>query len=455
MKRLTFAILALLAVLGFSGAAHAQGFYYSVPVWNSRGLPAPGTNVAICTAMATTAASVSATTGLATLTMTSNPITAGYTAGGTMVIANFTGADTYFNGSWTIASVGTTQINFALAHTTATASSNGTVVQQGTSSTACAPLATIYTDETTMTTAPNPFFTDAFGNLNFWSVSGAFYYGFVYGATINPTIFPITIPSTGTTTPPINPGLFLGNCTGSVATPTFCAPGSSGQVAVNIAGALTTDPNLEWDTTNMRLAVFNGSARKITLDGSSGSGPCIYMAAILGGPLICNGTAMEIWSAINQDMTFGPINDNGQDFWIYATPLGQFSFGIGSGHFVGILNDGSSAAGSILGPQLTVQNANPNAFYAARVGSIYIDSSNNLSPLWIKWSGTGNSGWAAAQNTIVGNFASLPACGANTEGFLRAVNDSNTVTWGANVAGSSTSHVMAYCDGTNWTVAAK
>ena len=59
------------------------------------------------------------------------------------------------------------------------------------------------------------------------------------------------------------------------------------------------------------------------------------------------------------------------------------------------------------------------------------------------------------QVTNVVAFSSLPACAAGTEGTLRGVNDSNTVTWGANVAGGSSNHVLAYCDGTNWTVAAK
>ena len=52
------------------------------------------------------------------------------------------------------------------------------------------------------------------------------------------------------------------------------------------------------------------------------------------------------------------------------------------------------------------------------------------------------------------NFSTLPSCSGN-EGMVRPVSDSNTVTWGANIAGSSTNHVLAYCDGTNWTVAAK
>lgn len=52
-------------------------------------------------------------------------------------------------------------------------------------------------------------------------------------------------------------------------------------------------------------------------------------------------------------------------------------------------------------------------------------------------------------------FASLPAASVSLEGTIRAVSDSNTATWGANIAGGGSNHVLAYCNGTNWTVAAK
>jgi hypothetical protein len=52
-------------------------------------------------------------------------------------------------------------------------------------------------------------------------------------------------------------------------------------------------------------------------------------------------------------------------------------------------------------------------------------------------------------------FASLTACSSSIEGAMAAVTDSTTATWGATVTGGSTNHVQAYCDGTNWTVAAK
>lgn len=53
-------------------------------------------------------------------------------------------------------------------------------------------------------------------------------------------------------------------------------------------------------------------------------------------------------------------------------------------------------------------------------------------------------------------FASISICNSASEGTLQAVSDANTATWGATItAGSSTNHVLAYCNGTNWTVTAK
>jgi len=52
-------------------------------------------------------------------------------------------------------------------------------------------------------------------------------------------------------------------------------------------------------------------------------------------------------------------------------------------------------------------------------------------------------------------FSSLPACGGSLEGAFRAVTDSTTNTWGATITGGGANHVLAYCDGTSWTVMAK
>jgi Pectate lyase superfamily protein len=52
-------------------------------------------------------------------------------------------------------------------------------------------------------------------------------------------------------------------------------------------------------------------------------------------------------------------------------------------------------------------------------------------------------------------FASAPACSNTNEGSMQAISDSTTATWGATITGGGTNHVMAYCDGTSWTVEGK
>jgi hypothetical protein len=52
-------------------------------------------------------------------------------------------------------------------------------------------------------------------------------------------------------------------------------------------------------------------------------------------------------------------------------------------------------------------------------------------------------------------FSSAGGCNSNTEGALEAFSDSTTATWGATIAGGGSNHVLGYCNGTNWTVAAK
>jgi hypothetical protein len=62
---------------------------------------------------------------------------------------------------------------------------------------------------------------------------------------------------------------------------------------------------------------------------------------------------------------------------------------------------------------------------------------------------------AAGLRTAPVDFSTLAACVAGKEGSLVAVSDSTTNAWGAAISGGGANHVLAYCDGTNWTVAAK
>ena len=52
-------------------------------------------------------------------------------------------------------------------------------------------------------------------------------------------------------------------------------------------------------------------------------------------------------------------------------------------------------------------------------------------------------------------FSFLATCAPGVEGTSQAIADSTTNTWGTTITGGGSDHVLAYCDGTNWTVAAK
>ena len=66
--------------------------------------------------------------------------------------------------------------------------------------------------------------------------------------------------------------------------------------------------------------------------------------------------------------------------------------------------------------------------------------------------GNALQGWLGSG--AVPAFSTLTACGSSGEGAFTPVSDSTTATWGATVTGGGANHVWAYCDGTNWTVAA-
>lgn len=67
-------------------------------------------------------------------------------------------------------------------------------------------------------------------------------------------------------------------------------------------------------------------------------------------------------------------------------------------------------------------------------------------------SGLTFSGMIGTAGNTVGN---LPTCSSSTEGYMVAIKDSTVNTWGSTITGGGADHVLAYCDGAAWTVAAK
>jgi hypothetical protein len=116
---------------------------------------------------------------------------------------------------------------------------------------------------------------------------------------------------------------------------------------------------------------------------------------------------------------------------------------------VPVMGDGANhvTAGSATGTGSVVMSLAP--VIANPVITSFLNSNHDHS-------NTANGG-AIANTAYAGpvTFASLPACSSSTEGSRGAVSDSTTNTWGATVTGGGSIHILAYCDGTNWTVAAK
>src|SRR5690348_2931346 len=192
--RATIALMAAVIALCSARAGYAQSLgSASSPVVNAFGRPMGGVNVSICQPLATTAAQVIGNT--AVLTMATNPATAGFTPGMSIQVAGFSGGDTYFNGGtftdgtgvtggYTILSVTSTTITYSLTHGNATASSNGTVLQQGNASTTCAGLSAIYSDPGMTQPIAQPILTDGYGNWNAFAQSGQLYYVQFHGTGV-------------------------------------------------------------------------------------------------------------------------------------------------------------------------------------------------------------------------------------------------------------------------------
>jgi hypothetical protein len=92
------------------------------------------------------------------------------------------------------------------------------------------------------------------------------------------------------------------------------------------------------------------------------------------------------------------------------------------------------------------QSGNPGLFPTSNPPVVAIRNGNNTSAAALT---------ALTVQLVTGTFSSLANCVSGTEGTQAAVTDANTSTWGATISGGGTNHVLAYCDGTTWTVMAK
>jgi hypothetical protein len=175
LKRALLCSLLLIVGLEISQSpAYAQSSAARYDTFFVKPLPAGGVAAVsglatVCpgTGLPTTAAAVSG--NVATLTFGSNPITAGFVSGRDVLVINFTGSDTYFNGSFTISTVTASTITYPLVHANNSASTTGGAIQKPTSASGCSPAtAAIFSDKDLTTAITQPFADDGKGNIGFW-----------------------------------------------------------------------------------------------------------------------------------------------------------------------------------------------------------------------------------------------------------------------------------------------
>src|SRR6266480_3112652 len=180
----------------FQDPAYAQVRYdtFFVKPLPAGGLVAVSGQASVCLGTGLTVASGSITSNVATLVMSSNPLSSGFINGRDILVINFSGGAAFLNGSYTLTQVTSTQIQFAVTHGDVGSLGTGGVLMKPASNAACAPLANVFSDQG-LTVSLNPFFSDdGKGNVGFWAVPGTYFLTY-YSSGLNPIpVNQITIP---------------------------------------------------------------------------------------------------------------------------------------------------------------------------------------------------------------------------------------------------------------------
>ena len=143
--------------------------------------------------------------------------------------------------------------------------------------------------------------------------------------------------------------------------------------------------------------------------------------------------------------------------YAYGNGTSPFTFSTtipGSAISGNIAGDAANLTAAVLLPTgTTVATPAVNDNSAKIANTAYVKSPGNIIPTGITLSGSGPSTIQLGNGTFSALTAAFPCNGTN-EGRLATVSDSTTTTWGATITGSGTNVVLAYCDGSAYTVAA-
>lgn len=191
---------------------------------------------------------------------------------------------------------------------------------------------------------------------------------------------------------------------------------------------------------------LTNASRTVGLGGSLTGDTTITMAShkifLSGGPLVLDNSFLN-----NRGIGahFQVNNPSGVNRWSWQS----INIETGSGNTGADLNlVNFEDDGTLVGSVMTFVRSSGLAIVSNR---LLIGTGTDDMVTQLQVAGTGS--FLTGIDIAPDNFTHLPA--SPTEGMVRAVNDSNTNTWGDTITGTGAFHVLAYYDGTNWTVMAK
>ncbi|HLY63452.1 MAG TPA: hypothetical protein VKV95_22150, partial [Terriglobia bacterium] len=279
---------------------------------------------------------------------------------------------------------------------------------------------------------------------------------------------------TGISSPNILAG-YIGNSISSVVGATISGGGASGFVNAISASYGTIGGGIQNSVSGGEATVGGGqnnnaSGSFATVGGGANNTASGSFASIVGG-----GTGNTAF-ANNSSIGGGTSNFTGD------TGLSDHTIGLNSTVGGGKSNSASGSYSTIPGGDSNTTGSSADHSFAAGFGAVANFTGNFVwadnvgagtkttftstapNQFLIRASGGVGIGTASPQATLdtAGQdrrkpvtFSTLTACSSTIEGETAAVTDSTVATWGSTIAGSGSNHVLAYCDGTNWTVAAK
>jgi hypothetical protein len=227
------------------------------------------------------------------------------------------------------------------------------------------------------------------------------------------------------------------------------------ECAPNRPNQLNPNPNRNWVA-----CVYRGA------DTGKGGAPGTQILTGVGNDVLNldenSGTVYEIDMNVN-----GIVKDGGISRGIFLTgggnpgrPFNSVALDIQHGAYDGSRlpwSTGISIRSSVFMLQMFKDSADEpgyfmQAFDQAGKPEFTLDKKGNMTAASVQSLGPIASSTALVRPAPAG---ALAACNRTTEGSQAAVTDSRNNDWGALVTGGGNLHVLAYCNGTHWTVAAR